>query len=177
MISARMLFIVFYFFINHSFGQKPDSAPSTFCADSVKKPSLQWANFGLGNSTENLFNSLEGFNISINYHWKPKRITYLAGASATTELLNYDNTLYVVNGGIGKSISKRRYLLSLVAGPGLMWGRNDDNSFVKPGISINAEIVVKVIKGMGLGLEIYSNLNSLQSSTGARVVIHLNNDK
>jgi hypothetical protein len=64
-----------------------------------------------------------------------------------------------------------------LAGPGLMWGSHEDDKFVKPGISINAELIIKLFKGLGLGIEFYSNLNTIQNSTGARIIIHLSNEK
>jgi len=172
-----VLIFTFYLLITKSFGQTNKSSPAVFCPDSVKKETLQWANLGFGNSTDNLFNSIAGLNVALNYHWKPKRITFLAGGSATSELLNYENTLYVINGGIGKTINSRSYNLSLLAGPGIMWGNHEGDNFVKPGLSINAELIIKLIKGLGLGLEFYSNLNAIQNSTGARIIIHLNNEK
>lgn len=172
-----ILIFTFYLLVTKSYGQENNSAPGVFCPDSVKKETLQWANLGVGNSTKNIFNSIDGLNIALNYHWKPKRITFLAGASATSELFNYENTLYVLNGGIGKSINNRRCNLSLLAGPGIMWGNQLGDNFVKPGLSINAELIIKLIKGLGLGVEFYSNLNAIQNSTGARIIIHLNNEK
>lgn len=150
---------------------------TSFCPDSVKKYTREWANLGAGNSTDAIFNSLDGVTIGLNYHWRPKRITYLAGASHSGLLLSESTNLEVINGGIGKSIIKRRYLLSLVAGPAIMWGKVREDKFVKPGLSINGGIILKLIRGLGLGIELYSNINSSINATGARVVIHLNNDK
>ena len=119
-----------------SFGQGSNTSQTTFCPDSVKKHKVQWANLGAGISTSDLFNSIPGLNLGFNYHWKPKRITYLIGASYTQEPIS-GPSLGVINGGIGKSLLKKHYRLSFLAGPGIMWGMEDNDRFVKPGLALN----------------------------------------
>ncbi len=47
---------------------------------------------------------------------------FLASGSAAGEYLNDENDLYVINRGIGKTLNKRRFDISLLTGPGIMWG-------------------------------------------------------
>ena len=159
-----------------------NSNQSLSCSDSIKVYTRQWANIGLGNSTDQIFNSLDGINLSVDYHWMPKRITYQAGLNVTSEILD-GPTLNVLNAGIGKSLIFKRFLFSGLAGPAIMWGKNYDVAsnqemqFVKPGLTISVEVIIKVIKNLGLGLEFYTNLNEVQNAAGVRLVLHLNNDK
>ncbi|MEO8088629.1 MAG: hypothetical protein ABI763_17555 [Bacteroidota bacterium] len=158
------------------------TTPSLSCSDSVKAFRREWANLGFGISSDKVFNSIAGVNLGVDYHWLPKRITYQAGFTGTGKLFS-GATLYVLNVGIGKTLITRPFLISLIAGPGLMWGKNfeveniDGKRFVKAGLTINAEIILKPIKNLGIGCELYSNLNAVQNASGIRIIIHLNNEK
>jgi hypothetical protein len=142
----------------------------------------EWANLGLGTSSDKIFNSIQGFNFGVNYNWMPGRITYQAGFNSTSKL-NSGDALAVLNAGVGKSLMNKTYLISLVAGPGLMWGKdfdeeiNKENRFLTAGLSVNAQIIFKLIKNLGMGLELYTNLNPVQNASGIRISIQLNNDR
>jgi hypothetical protein len=137
---------------------------------------------GFGTTSDKVFNSISGYDMGVDYHWMPKRITYQVGANATNKYISGAN-LNAINAGIGKSLITKEFLICLVGGPGLMWGKNfeenriDGISFVRVGLSVNAELIVKLIKNFGIGTEFYLNMNEVQNSSGFRVVIHLNNDK
>jgi hypothetical protein len=64
-----------------------------------------------------------------------------------------------------------------------MWGKKygNDNThathFVRMGLVANAEIIIKLMKNLGIGFELYTNVNEIEKASGLRFAIHLNNDK
>jgi len=179
----KTIFLIFYCLLV-IFTLKPItiSAQSSTPNDGSKLFRREWANLGLGTSTDKVFKSIEGINISIDYHWMPKKITYQAGFNSTRKL-NYGSSLNVLNAGIGKSVMNKTFLLCFIAGPGLMFGRNiheenlEEEKFMTVGLTSKFEMIFKVIKNFGIGLELYTNVNSVQNTTGALIAIHLNNDR
>jgi hypothetical protein len=177
-----IVIIPFFLLFFRADGQSSD-LPSLICSDSVKKHSLQWANIGFGISSGKIKNSIDGYNIGVNYHWLHKRITYQAGLSGSSTLFP-GASLYALNAGIGKTLVTKPVLLSLVAGPGITWGQYQDTDnnnisdhYVMPGIAITAEVIVRPVKNFGVGCEIYTNFTSEINSSGIRFVLHLNTSK
>lgn len=173
--AKTILIVLFSFVVLNTNGQDSKKVFSTTRNDSIKSYVKEWSNFGLGSESK-------WINVGINYNWHPKRFTYQAGYSASATLFG-DNTYNYFNVGIGKSLIKRRAIVSLTAGPGLLWGRNNskenfsNSRYMNLGLQANAGVIVKVVRNFGLGLEFYGRLYRIQSSAGFRVVLHLNNFK
>jgi hypothetical protein len=81
----------------------------SWAPDSAKTYRKEWANFGIGVSSDKVFNSIAAANFGVDYHWLPKRITYQTGFSGTSKI-GGGASLCVLNAGIGKSITTKSFL-------------------------------------------------------------------
>ncbi len=157
----------------------------TFCSfsqDSLKVK-RDWSDFGFGTVSKGFFkSSAEAVNFTLNYNKQIGNAYYQAGINA--DLLTVDPYLSAIYVGIGKRLYNRFYLLSGFISPAIMWGNKEENGdefksapFTTVGLSVSVQCIFKPLKDLGLGFELYSNLNFVQSTSGVVLVINLSNGK
>lgn len=144
--------------------------------DTLKNKRKEWMNFGLGISSQKYFHGIGGLNAAGSFNFMPKIIDYQVGFNTTFSPFGSSSGLNVLNLSVGPCRSSKYYLVGVVLGPALMWGRDrEENNFAQPGLSICCQLIPRV-KNLGLGCELYVNLNNVQNSSGLRIVIHLDNN-
>jgi hypothetical protein len=166
-ILGKALLILILISLNTTFGQNEDLN----CSDTVKTNIVQLANLGFGGAVD-LKNS-RFLNLGLSYHWKAKTLTYNAGINYSSRLLSGPE-INNFHAGIGKSIIKRLYVAGITAGPGVTWGKEFNTSI---SLNSNAQVIFTPIKNLGVGVELFSNLNKMNNLFGLRIVIHLNDNK
>jgi len=150
----------------------------------------EWINLGVG------FWGIEPLtvNLSLSCHFGTNRLHQVAfnynekftlGAYSKS-----NNCLFSVNWGEGVRINNRFYHISAFIGPAIVWGRKEFDQFsnfkyeytVKDfysiGLALNSQYFIKLIpKEMGIGFELYANINPKQTIASLRISLHLNNVK
>ncbi len=93
---------------------------------------------------------------------------------------------YACNIGIGK-VSVEKYLFfAYFIGPAFVWGEKvGDNldangirqikEFYSAGVALNSQIFFRPISELGIGLELYGNINPIRTLAELRLSIHFNN--
>src|SRR5687767_5707075 len=81
-----------------------------------------WMNFGIGTSSNNYFNSIDGVNAGGSFNFMKNVFELQVGFNTTFKLSSDANSLNVINFSIGPALSEKYYLIAFVAGPAAMWG-------------------------------------------------------
>jgi len=124
-----------------------------------------WLNVSVGGSPKY-------FNFSSSYNKVLEKLSYQISINASTEsfLSNYEMT--TGNIGIGFAHYKEWLISSIYLGPSLSYGEALTNSdqavyFWGAGLALNAQAYFmplhKLIPGVGLGIELFYNLNAIQT--------------
>lgn len=149
-----------------------------------------WFNMGLGinNSSTaafgaNLNFSTWNFYSQIGYQSIHRNIGEFNGDNQFKEF-----PLYSINLGIGDVLIKENIFSSIMIGPAFTWGSKIDESpqiinsisidkevdFYTLGLVFNSQLFFTFIKEMGIGLELFGNLNPTRSLAEIKISIHFN---
>jgi hypothetical protein len=141
--------------------------------DSLVKKRVDWSNIGIGTARKDILNGLAGANFSANYNSVIQKSNCYQVGLNTTFFSAYPNlTAYHV--GLGKRYANRFLLLAAFFGPAYITGKaREKDRFHTIGISSNVHLILKPLKDLGLGIEFYTNLSFIQSTSGVRLVVHL----
>lgn len=142
-----------------------------------------WGNIGLGVSSNSyLTQGANDFNLGINYNRLLGKFCYQIGFNGNA--FSQAPYLNCINLNIGYRLFDRYYLVSGFVGPGFMWGhkRPDPNeteghSYSAIGLSSNIQLIIKPLKDLGIGIELFSNINNTNSNVGFRIVFHMSSGK
>jgi hypothetical protein len=138
----------------------------------------EWADIGLGSSSTDYFKTVPNdANFAFNYNRSFGKAYYQVGINGN--VLTTTPYLSTVNVGIGNRLCSRYYLLSGFIGPAFMWGNKTETGtyFSTIGLSTTVQCILKPLRDLGIGIELYSNLNLIQSNAGLRVVLSISNGK
>ena len=106
-----------------------------------------------------------------------------AGLQSSSEftLSGSDINVNAVNIGRGYSLVNRVGRIAIAAGPAFVWGDNrvdrklDD--FRSVGLVLNGQAILTPVKEIGIGIELFSNLNPELSVAGFRVILAIEGNK
>ncbi len=100
--------------------------------------------------------------------------------------------LKAINIGVGDVIIGEYYFASFMVGPAYVWGTKkevttnlnvfndyieEEAGFSTVGLVFNTQLIFTFIKEMGIGVELYGNINSVRSIAEIKLTFHLNNGK
>ena len=124
-----------------------------------------WLNFSVGGSTRYL-------NISSSYNKSLENLSYQISVNGTTKGILSRKGMTTGNIGFGFADCKEWLISSVYIGPSISYGEtnsitNQSVSFWGAGFALNAQAYFmplhKLFPGVGLGLEVFYNLNALQT--------------
>jgi hypothetical protein len=135
--------------------------------DSLVHKNPFWLNFGIGGSPKYL-------NVNISYNKALDNLSYQISCNGVIEGILSSYSMTTGNIGIGLANYKQWYISSVYLGPSVSYGESIDKSgnpvyFWGIGSSINAQIyfmpLYKLLPGVGLGIEVFYNLNAIQTKS------------
>lgn len=153
-----------------------------------------WLNVGIG------LNSSSTAAFGANYNFSIGDLYYQAGYQSIYRYIgdyNYDYSymefpLKAINIAIGDVLIEEYIFASFFVGPSYVWGTNkkvtsqqnifkdyiaEEENFSTVGLVFNSQLIFTFIKEMGIGLELYGNINSVRSIAEIKLTFHLNNGK
>lgn len=148
-----------------------------------------WFNIGLGINNSSVANIGGNYNFSFfkDYYFQVGYQFISRDLGLPYSYLFYKEfPLYAVNIGIGYITKNRSILFGNFIGPSYVWGErlgeNKDvfghrqiEKFYTAGIAINSQLFFKPLPELGLGLELYGNINFVRTMAEIKVSIHFNN--
>ncbi|MEO6883941.1 MAG: hypothetical protein ABI199_07940 [Bacteroidia bacterium] len=144
----------------------------------TSKYPTDWTDIGVGNASTDFFKTKSNdANFVLDYNRAIDKMYFELGINGN--ILTTTPYLSTINLDIGDRLFSRYYLLSGFVGPAYMWGDKTDsgNHFSTIGINTTIQIIGKPLKDFGIGIELYSNWNYIQSNVGFRVVINISSGK
>ncbi|HPN38137.1 MAG TPA: hypothetical protein PL041_07010 [Melioribacteraceae bacterium] len=153
-----------------------------------------WINTGIG------VNSSSTAAFGANYNFSLGELYSQVGYQSIYRYIgeyNYDYSymefpLKAVNIGIGDVVIGEYYFVSFMIGPAYVWGTKkeltsrlnifnhniaEEVDFSTVGLVFNTQFIFTFIKEMGIGVELYGNINSERSLAEIKLTFHLNNGK
>jgi hypothetical protein len=150
-----------------------------------------WFNIGPGIDSYS-----SDFNLGLNYNFSLCGNYYQLGYQSISRIskefypgLEFKEfPFYACNIGIGKvSVEKYLFFANFI-GPAFVWGEKvGDNvdatgirrikEFYSVGVALNSQIIFRPINELGVGLELYGNINPIRTLAEVRLSIHFNNGR
>jgi hypothetical protein len=139
-----------------------------------------WVSFGIGNDEP--IGLAVGFtaNFGRTHFWQ-------AGIEHSSELNIFggeSSHITSIHAGRGYSFVHRVGRIAFAAGPALNWGLDDSNTrlgehspFTSVGLVGNGQFILTPIKELGIGIELYSNINNVVTVTGLRLILTIEGNK
>lgn len=139
-----------------------------------------WVSFGIANDEP--IGLAVGFtaNFGRTHFWQ-------AGIEHSSELNIFGGEtshMTSIHVGRGYSFVHRVGRIAFAAGPALNWGLADSNTslgeyspFTSLGLVGNGQFILTPIKELGIGIELYSNINTVVTVTGLRLILTIEGNK
>lgn len=138
-----------------------------------KKKPYQWGHLGIGYTMERLGSGGDGLNYYFDYNRAVGKI-YLQGGVESFSIFQSAYSLYSFHVAAGYVVRNRLFLYGMFLGPALQSGYDSEGKFFRKfGASANMPIAVKPLEDLGIGVSLYSNINSKVTDNGIRVMIHI----
>ncbi len=150
---------------------------------------IYWLNIGAGIDSYS-----SAFNLGVNYNFILDGNFYQVGYQSISRKppeiysgLEYKElSFYACNIGIGQVGVKDFLFWANFIGPAYIWGEKvgDDfdangirqiKEFYSVGVALNSQIFFRPINELGVGLEMYGNINPVRTLAEVRLSIHFNN--
>lgn len=146
-----------------------------------------WFNVGLGINNSSVANIGGNYNFSFKEYYFQVGYQFISrGLGLPYSYLFYKEfPLYALNVGVG-NISKNRFVFfGNFIGPSYVWGEKlgEDidiyghrqiEKFNTVGIAINSQLFFKPLSEIGLGLELYGNINFIRTMGEVKLSVHFN---
>lgn len=143
---------------------------SVFCQSYKTKE--DWFVIGYGKGFPYFKGDLTGQNLGGAYCFNNYRNFYKRGGIDVTYRSGYRRSLFTFYSSIGKKIQYKFITFNIDVGPGLHMGRTNSNKFmITPGLNANIDFYFHILKDVGIGFELFSDANFIQSTHGFRIGI------
>ncbi|MBK8845377.1 MAG: hypothetical protein IPO27_02015 [Bacteroidetes bacterium] len=138
-----------------------------------KKKAYQWGNLALGFTMERLGSGGNGLNYYFDYNRALGKI-YLQGGVESFSIFQSEYSVYSFHLAAGYVVRNRLFLYGMFLGPAVQSGYDIEGKFFRTiGASANMPIVVKPLEDLGIGIALYSNINSKITDNGIRIMLHI----